>query len=107
MQRIIANMMQWLGISEARLREEGEIATPIGQTLYWDYYCYVKDNPVLQWPTPTALLYGGKDELCEKAAVQAFAEKFACGFDIFEQAEHYFHTAEELAFFRQWLQKRL
>jgi alpha-beta hydrolase superfamily lysophospholipase len=41
MERIINNMMAWFNISEDRLELEKKIETPIGQPLYWDYYCYV------------------------------------------------------------------
>jgi len=37
MERIIQNMMTWFSVSEERLQAEQKIATPIGQTLYWDY----------------------------------------------------------------------
>lgn len=43
MERIIQSMMNWFSVSEQRLQAEREISTPIGQTLYWDYYCYAKE----------------------------------------------------------------
>ena len=46
MERIIKNMMSAFGISEERLKVENEIPTPIGQTLYWDYYDYVKSHTI-------------------------------------------------------------
>ncbi len=107
MGRIIDNMMQWFGISEKRLQTEREIATPIGQTLYWDYYCYVKENPVSFWKSPTAILYGAADELCERERIMTFVDEFKCSLEVLEGGEHYFHTAEQLAFFRQWLKRRL
>ena len=57
MKRLIDNMMAWFDVSPERLRAEQEIALPIGQTLYWDYYCYVRDNPVTAWEAPTAILF--------------------------------------------------
>lgn len=105
MERIINNMMTWFSISEDRLKIEKEVPTPIGQTLYWDYYCYVKENPVAFWNTRTSILYGSEDNLCEFDVVSGFAKRFDCDLQVMEGGEHYFHTEEQLRFFRQWLKK--
>lgn len=107
MKRIIDNMMTWFHVSEEQLKAEQEIATPIGQTLYWDYYCYVKENPIVYWESPTAILYGKEDNLCEVDVVSFFANKFNCSLEVMDNGEHYFHTPEQLNFFRQWLKKYL
>jgi esterase/lipase len=105
MERIIKNMMAWFSVSEDRLKAEKEISTPIGQTLYWDYYCYVKSHPINTWNKPTAILYGSNDNLCEFDVVSAFASRFHCELKVMEHGEHYFHTKEQLQFFRQWLKE--
>ena len=107
MERIIDNMMTWFSVSEDRLKIEKEISTPIGQTLYWDYYCYVKEHPIAIWNNPTSILYGAEDNLCELDVVSAFVKRFDCEFQVMERGEHYFHTEEQLQFFRQWLKNRL
>ena len=107
MGRIIENMMKWFNVSHQRLQEEREIPTPAGQTLYWDYYCYVRDNPVVRWQNPTSILYGSEDQLCESEIVAAFADKFACELEVMEKGEHYFHTPEQLNFYRKWLRNHL
>jgi uncharacterized protein len=107
MERIINNMMTWFSISENRLKTEKEVSTPVGQTLYWDYYRYVKEHPIADWNNPTSILYGSEDNLCEFDAVSAFAERFGCDLQIMEHGEHYFHTEEQLQFFRQWLKKNI
>ena len=107
MQRIIENMMKWFNVTCERLQKEQTIETPIGQKLYWDYYCYVKDNPINIWNTHTDILYGDKDELCEADTINNFTEKYGCGLEIVEGGEHYFHTEKQLAVFRQWLQKHI
>ena len=56
MERLIKNMMKWSGVSERELKEKHEIATSMGETLYWDYFCYVRENPIRKWDTPTYLL---------------------------------------------------
>lgn len=107
MERIINNMMTWFNVSESRLETEKEISTPIGQTLYWDYYCYVKEHPIVNWNKQTSILYGAEDNLCEFDVVSDFAKGFHCDLQVMENGEHYFHTEEQLQFFRLWLKKHI
>ncbi|MGG4196494.1 alpha/beta hydrolase [Paenibacillus jamilae] len=107
MERIINNMMTWFNVSESRLKIEKEIATPIGQTLYWDYYCYVKEHPIVAWNIPTSILYGSEDNVCEFDVVSEFNKRFNCNLQVMENGEHYFHTEEQLQVFRQWLKKHI
>lgn len=107
MKRIIDNMMTWFNINENRLKTEKEIPTPIGKTLYWDYYCYVKEHPINEWSKPTSILYGSNDNLCEFKVISMFAKDFQWDLEVMEQGEHYFHTQEQLEFFRQWLKKHI
>ncbi|MCO1602005.1 alpha/beta hydrolase [Desulfosporosinus nitroreducens] len=107
MERIINNMMTWFNVSEDRLKAEKEIETPIGQTLYWDYYCYVKSHPIDTWNQPTAILYGSIDNLSEFNVVSEFAKRYHCKLDVLEDGEHYFHTVEQLHYFRQWLKDNI
>ncbi|GAA0077754.1 alpha/beta hydrolase [Clostridium sp. CTA-5] len=103
MERIIENMMTWFNISENKLKIEKEILTPVGQTLYWDYYCYVKEHPIVNWNNLTSILYGSEDNLCEFDVISKFAKQFDCDLQIMKNGEHYFHTKEHLQFFRKWL----
>ena len=103
MERIINNMMLWFNVSEERLKIEKEIETPIGQTLYWDYYCYVKSHPIDNWNKPTAILYGSDDNLSEFNVVSEFVKRYHCKLQVLEHGEHYFHTDEQLHYYRQWL----
>ena len=107
MERIINNMMTWFSISKNRLKTEKEVSTPIGQTLYWDYYCYVKEHPIVAWNNRTSILYGSEDNLCEFDVVSMFAKRFDCDLQVMEHGEHYFHTEEQLQFLRQWLKKHI
>lgn len=107
MNRMIQNMMKWFGITEEKLCNEKTISTPIGQTLYWDYYKYVLENPITKWDIPTSILYGKKDELCEYEVVSFFAHKFNCNFDISDISEHYFHTDDDITIYRNWLRSNL
>lgn len=107
MKRIISNMMKWLNITDERLEKEQEISTSIGHTLYWDYYQYVKQNPIIKWANPTSILFGKKDDLYEYNVLHSFATAFNCNFEVAENAEHYFHTDEDLKIYRNWLKKQI
>ena len=107
MNRIINNMMMWFHITEERLEKEREISTSIGQVLYWDYYQYVKLHPITKWNKRTSILYGKNDELCEYDVVSSFAKSFNCSLEIAENAEHYFHTEEQLELYKNWLRKHV
>ena len=78
-----------------------------GQKLYWDYYCYVKSNPVDIWNVPTSILYGSKDNVCEYGVISKFTESFDCNLTVMEDGEHYFHTKEQLEFLDEWLEKSI
>lgn len=107
MKRLIGNMMIWFSVSEERLQAEGEIATPIGQTLYWDYYQYVKANPISDWNVPTHILYGSADNLCEQDIIERFSGRFGCNLTVLEAGEHFFHTTEQLQCYERWLEVAL
>ncbi len=103
MQRIIQNMMGWFHVTEQQLQEQQIIPTPIGQTLYWDYYCYVKAHPVDEWGIPTHILYGSGDDLCEADIISEFVKRFSCELETVQGAEHYFHTPEQLQILDRWI----
>jgi len=107
MKRIINNMMIWFNVNEEKLEAEKEIETPIGQKLYWDYYCYVKAHPINVWEKNTAILYGSDDNLVEFDVVSNFVELYHCNLNVLEHGEHYFHTDEQLQYFRKWLKDNI
>lgn len=102
MERLIRDMMTWANVSEADLRERGEIATSFGETLSWEYLCYVRDNPVC-WRVPTAVLYGERDNLTSFPTISAFAEKTGASLTVMQGGEHWFHTDEQMAFLDNWI----
>lgn len=107
MERIISNMMVWFDITPEILHDKQEIETPVGQTLYWDYYSYVNEHPVDIWNVPTAILYGAKDDVCEFETIESFADQFNCEMEIMQEGEHYFHTNAQLDVYRNWLNKHV
>ncbi len=66
----------------------------------------MKEHPIALWNNPTSILYGSEDNICEFDVVAAFAKGFNCDFQVMEHGEHYFHTEQQLQFFRQWLNKQ-
>ena len=105
MKFIIDNMMLWSNTTEEKLKEKQEIKTDFGQTLYWDYYKYVKDNPITNWNKKTYILYGDKDNMQDRAIIERFVKDFNCNLTIMENGEHYFHTEEQLNYYKNWLDK--
>ena len=107
MKVIIDNMMLWSNTTEEMLKEKQEIKTDFGQTLYWDFYEYVKDNPITKWNKKTSILYGNKDNLQDEKIINDFCNKFDCELSILESGEHYFHTEEQLKFYKNWIDKNI
>lgn len=103
MKVLIDNMMKWSNITEYLLKEKQEIKTDFGQTLYYDYYTYIKENPILTWNTKTHILYGNKDNLQSLSLMQDFSNKFNCKLLVLQNGEHYFHTKEQLDSYKNWL----
>ena len=105
MKIIIDNMMLWSNTTEKDLKEIQEIKTDFGQTLYWDYYLYVKEHPINNWNKRTYILYGSKDNMQEQNIIQNFSNNFNCELYVLEKGEHYFHTEEQLNYYKKWLDK--
>jgi pimeloyl-ACP methyl ester carboxylesterase len=108
MERVIQDMMAGFQVSEQRLKDEQIIPLPIGKTLDWNYYTYVRQHPVLfNWNSPIDILYGSKDTISAKEEVEKFSEKYQAKLTVLENAEHYFSTEDQLHFFETWLDKNL
>lgn len=103
MRVLIENMMKWFQVDEMELEKKGEIETPIGETLIWDYYQYVKQHPINTWKAKTHILYGDHDGLTSKEVVEKFQTAFNCEVTVIENGEHYFQTAEQLTILDEWM----
>lgn len=103
MEIIIDNMMIYSHITKKELEEKQEIETDFGQTLYWDYYIYVKSNPIMKWNKETYILYGSKDDMQSNVIIEEFSNQFNCKLTVLKDGEHYFHTNEQLGYYKQWL----
>ena len=102
MERLVKNMMLWSGVTESELENKKEIPSPV-DTLRWDYYQYIISHPITQWNIPTAILYGGKDDLQPEESVRAFAEKFGCSLTVSENSEHPFMAQSDALIVENWL----
>jgi pimeloyl-ACP methyl ester carboxylesterase len=107
MEHLIRNMMKWSHVSEELLKEKQEIPTPMGETLSWSYYTYVREHPIRKWENQTHILYGSNDHVTERCIVDRFVTKFHCHLEVLQNGEHYFHTQEQLEVVDRWLHQNI
>lgn len=106
MEKLIRDMMKWAGVSEDELRARKEIPTDFGETLSWEYLCYVRRHPV-EWKVPTRILYGERDHLTDIATMTAFSERINAPLTVMKGGEHWFHTEEQMKFLDGWIKNEL
>lgn len=106
MERLILDMMDWANVFEKDLREKGEIPAEFGETLSWEYLCFVRDHPIA-WNVPTEILYAGNDHLVSRQTVNAFVQNHNAHLTVMENGEHWFHTVKQLAFLDDWMKRTL
>ena len=102
MEQLIANMMMWSHVTENELEIKKEIPTEFGETLSWEYLCYVRKHPI-KWSVPTCILYGGKDQLTSWETVSGFADQIGAKLTVMKDGEHWFHTEEQMKVLDQWI----
>ena len=102
MEKLILNMMTWANVTEKDLAEKSEIATNFGETLSWEYLCYVREHPIT-WHVPTRILYGDKDNLTSLDTISAFAKQHDAELTVMPDGEHWFHTEEQMRFLDDWI----
>lgn len=104
MEKLICDMMQWSNVTEDELRAQKEIATTFGETLSWQYLCYVRENPVV-WQIPTHILFGEHDNLTSQKTMSDFADKIHATLTVMSGGEHWFHTESQMEFLDDWLKR--
>ena len=102
MERLITDMMMWANVTEKELQSKQEIPTEFGETLSWEYLCYVRKHPV-KWSIPTCILYGGKDHLTNRETVSEFAHRIGADLAVMEDGEHWFHTDKQMKVLDHWV----
>ncbi|MCI7691926.1 MAG: alpha/beta hydrolase [Oscillospiraceae bacterium] len=104
MEKLIADMMTWANVSEDEIRRKKEITTDLGETLSWEYLCYVRKHPI-KWNIPTCILYAANDNLTSIETVSEFAEQTGAILTVMNDGEHWFHTDEQMEFLDNWIRK--
>lgn len=102
MEKLIMDMMRLAGVTEAELKESGEIETAFGETLSWDYLSWVRNHQV-HWDIPTSILYGSLDNMQSKETIKSFADGKGADLTVMENGEHWFHTEEQMEFLDNWI----
>ena len=102
MEKLITDMMLRSDVTESELQSKKELLTPSGETLSWEYLCYVRENPI-KWHIPTHILYGENDNLTSKETVTEFAEQIGAELTVMKDGEHWFHTDEQMRFLDDWI----
>lgn len=106
MEKLITDMLHWANVSEKQLCEKGEISTNFGETLYWKYLCFVRENPI-NWHIPTEILYGKKDNMTSYETVVEFVNSHNAHVTVMEEGQHWFHTKKELLFLDNWMKRAM
>ena len=106
MEKLICDMMKWANVTEDELCARGEIPTEFGETLSWDYLCYVRAHPIV-WSVPSRILYGEHDNLISLETVSAFAKRIRAPLTVMKGGEHWFHTEEQMKFADGWIEEAL
>lgn len=106
MEKLICNMMDWAGVTEAQLEEKKIISTDFGENLSWEYLTYVRKKPI-QWKIPTEILYGENDNLTSLETVSEFARAHTANLTVMNGGEHWFHTDEQMKFLDGWIEEKL
>ena len=104
MEKLIAGMMAYSGVSESELEARKEIDTDFGEKLSWEYLCYIRENPI-NWTAPTWILHGEKDNVIPVGRVREFAQRCSAELTVMPGGEHWFHTEEQTAFLDEWFRR--
>mgnify|MGYP000274631039 FL=1 len=106
MEKLICDMMNRANVTVDELRARGEIPTEFGETLSWDYLCYVRTNPIV-WSVPSRILYGEHDNLTSFETISDFAQRIGAPLTVMKGGEHWFHTEEQMEFAGRRLEESL
>ena len=102
MEKLIMDMMMWAKVTEDELCGKKEIQTDFGETISWEYLCYVRKHPIA-WTVPTHILYGEKDNLTSYETISEFANRIKATLTVMKNGEHWFHTEEQMKFLDNWI----
>lgn len=106
MEDLVTSMMKWAGVDEDELKRRGEIPTAFGETLSWEYLCWVRSHPLV-WNVPTEILYAANDSMTPRSVINSFVAGSHASLTVMEEGEHWFHTEEQLHFLCNWEKDKL
>ena len=106
MKSLILEMMRIENISEEELSLRKKVNTLSGELLSWEYFSYVRNNPIT-WNIPSSILYGEKDNMNSLDTISIFADKINADLTVMENGEHWFHTLEQVRFLDDWFKKNI
>ena len=92
------------GTSMSDIAGELGIATDFGETLSWEYLCYVRKHPIVR-NVPTCILYGEHDDLTSIETISAFATQHSAELTVMPGGEHWFHTGKQMRFLDEWIRE--
>lgn len=99
-------MMAWFGVTPEALEVRGTVDTPI-DVMRWADYQFFKAHPIRRWPIPTAILYGGRDNLQSMDVINAFAGRFHARVTVSPNSEHPFLEKADEALVEAWLSENV
>ena len=102
MAKLISDMMARANVTDDELQNKREIPTTFGETLSWNYLCYVRNHPI-KWNIPTYILYGDRDNLTSYKTIVDFANRTNAVLTVMNNGEHWFHTNEQMKFLDDWI----
>ena len=103
---LVKRMMEWFSVTPEELKERGVIDTPV-DPLRWDYYQYILTHPAEAWPHPTAILYGGRDDMQSLPVLESFARRFRCRLTISPDSKHPFMEPGDEPIVEKWLEENI
>ena len=67
----------------------------------------MREHPIEKWSNPTAVLYGGLDNLQPREAIEAFCERFGAVLTVSGQSEHPFMAESDTPIVAGWLEANI
>ena len=105
--KLVCGMMKNNGVTEEELKKEKFIRLKNGQLLSYDDYDYLRNHED-NWNVETHILYGAKDVLVTRDAIDDFMNKHPhATLLVKEDSEHRFRSQEEKEFIKNWIIKNI
>ena len=102
MEELILSLLHQAGVTEEQLCQRGKIMGPLGQSMSWEYLCWVREHPIRRWNCPIRILWGPEDTVTSRRTLDSYIHYCGAWLTVVEGAEHWLHTPWELAVLRGW-----